>query len=332
MLGDEELELLDESLKSVWDRSQQENPDFRQLILQFRLLLESYHHLKRKYQEERGANQGGEHPIPTSDSTSSSLIPPGPQICRFYQKGTCRYGDKCSNIHTLAYDRFSGYSRYNTSPSTSTYSKTSWRIVRDEAYYATKLPLPNPQASKSIPVNKDGERIDIYLPRPAEKEWEAYTRHARQHKPCNRYYLTGKCDNENCYYEHSELDFNPVDSILYLIRRRKCKQGPRCRLINCQFGHHCQKGGCTGGKRCLFNRYLHTIDLTVDRWEPPHGHASLTEGVWTASEEWPMSQESPASEEWPMSQESPAGEESQDATSTKSVEVSLNVSLLDLNF
>ncbi|KAL4912920.1 hypothetical protein BDW62DRAFT_206071 [Aspergillus aurantiobrunneus] len=208
-------------------------------------------------------------PIPTNQDRMASTIPSTPKLCKFYQKGNCGRGDECTNIHTMPYQPFSD-SGYNSPSSTSPREKRSPRFTRTESDYATCLPSPTLRPHGFIPVNKDGDRLDTYLPPPPQDEWEEFARQTKKHKLCNDYYLNGGCSDENCEFNHKDLGFDPVNVIKYLLRRMKCKKGTHCRTIGCLFGHHCQKGGCIGAKGCRFDRYGHVLDLAVVGWEMPN--------------------------------------------------------------
>lgn len=53
------------------------------------------------------------------------------------------------------------------------------------------FPPTNIKSEEYIPVNKDGHRIDTYLPQPPNEDWLVYNRRAKQHKLCNAYHLGG---------------------------------------------------------------------------------------------------------------------------------------------
>ncbi|KAL2816480.1 hypothetical protein BJX63DRAFT_137076 [Aspergillus granulosus] len=196
-------------------------------------------------------------------------IPAAPKICTFYQKGICRYGSSCKKIHIMPGQQLSKTSEPSTRPSISSWRDKDNSNVREMEFYAENLPYMNAKALDFIPVNKDGERIDIYVPPPSPEVWELYVKRSKVRKLCNNYHLGGGCDNENCEFDHSAADSNSLNVMKYILRQHVCTKGARCRLLNCYVGHHCQKGGCRGIKPCRFGRRAHTLDVTVAQWEVP---------------------------------------------------------------
>ncbi|KAL4778548.1 hypothetical protein BJX76DRAFT_352533 [Aspergillus varians] len=173
----------------------------------------------------------------------SPTIPRHPKICHYYPKGNCSYGRECKNIHITPRQAVASFSDDNGSVWTSAHTGVTANTapentVRESADYATWLPSSDYRLLDSVPVNKDGERIDPY----------------------------------SVNSPTAPLGFNPVNVIKSLLRPQKCKNGPGCRVLNCHLGHHCQKGGCKGGDLCRFDQHAHKLDLTVARWEPPEGH------------------------------------------------------------
>jgi hypothetical protein len=116
--------------------------------------------------------------------------------------------------------------------------------ARDQEFYAASLPYMNARSLDFIAVNKDGERIDTYVPPPSQDSWDTYARLSKSYRPCNSYHLAGSCNSEKCEFAG-------------------------CRSLKCYFGHHCQKGGCKGAKPCKFGRHAHTLDVVVAQWDEP---------------------------------------------------------------
>ncbi|KAL5342125.1 hypothetical protein BJX70DRAFT_395100 [Aspergillus crustosus] len=202
------------------------------------------------------------------DQDTPRFQPPR-KICPFYQKGNCWYGHECGDVHPTQtrQQRLSVSSFSNTSTSKSPPSSKNEAAVRYDAHYATCLPsLESCQKLRAIPLNKDAERIDPYEPIPTQAERDAYSQQIRKRKLCNSYYLDGICESVKCPYDHSELNFDPVKMLRYKLRQQKCYHSGGCRALDCLFGHHCQKGGCTTERPCKFNRNEHTLDLQVARW------------------------------------------------------------------
>ncbi|KAI9367661.1 hypothetical protein BJX61DRAFT_527369 [Aspergillus egyptiacus] len=238
---------------------------------------------------------------------SMQQIPQAPKICTHYQKGICRYGNQCTKIHIMPGQHLSrpvndiptGPMGSQISSPVSSHSKDFRTPARDEGLYATSLPYMNVKLLDFIPVNRDGERLDSYVPQPPKESWEAYQRRSKQRKPCNNYHLARDCENEDCEFDHNPVDSNSLNVMKYILRQHVCPKGASCRSLKCYLGHHCQRGGCKGIKPCKFNRRAHTLDLAVGQWEPP---------ARELSDERLVSAESPSTnsaEEWRFSDLSP---------------------------
>lgn len=131
------------------------------------------------------------------------------------------------------------------------------------------LPVANLKSEKLIPVNKNGHRIDTFIPQPSNDDWTAYYRRVKQQKLCNQYHLGGECGNMSCPFDHSDVDDTSLAVMQHIMRQYVCPRGSDCRLIKCYHGHLCQKGGCKGGKPCRFDQHAHTLDLHVADWATP---------------------------------------------------------------
>lgn len=122
------------------------------------------------------------------------------------------------------------------------------------------------KSEESIPINKDGARIDTYVREPSTRDWDVFNRRSKKQKLCNRFHLGGYCDEPDCEFDHTEADQTLLGVLRLLLRSRPCARGPKCRSIRCYNGHHCQRDGCRGGKICKFGSYAHTLDLKVAQW------------------------------------------------------------------
>jgi hypothetical protein len=120
-----------------------------------------------------------------------------------------------------------------------------------------------------IPVNKDGERIDTFLPKPTSDAWGLYKERANKHKLCNAFHLGGSCPNIPCGFDHNPLDPSAKYVMKYILRDYSCPRGSKCRSAKCYYGHICQRDGCYGGKPCKFKLQFHTVDPNVVEWLPP---------------------------------------------------------------
>ncbi|KAL3469563.1 hypothetical protein BJX99DRAFT_69162 [Aspergillus californicus] len=229
-------------------------------------------------------------------------IPTAPKVCTHYQKGICRYGTQCTKIHITSGQQLSktldditspsisshskdfGRSRENSYAKDSNYNKDPWIAPRDQEFYSATLPFMNVKLLDFIPVNKDRERIDSYVPLPNRESWEVYARRSKLCKPCNKHHLAGDCDNDNCDFDHNPVDSNSLNVMKCILRQHACPKGAGCRSIKCYLGHHCQRAGCKGVKPCKFNRYAHSMDVAVADWDAPIERS--------ASEDSPVSEKS----------------------------------------
>ncbi|KAL2857288.1 hypothetical protein BJY01DRAFT_231040 [Aspergillus pseudoustus] len=196
-------------------------------------------------------------------------IPTAPKICPYYQRGACRYGNSCKKIHISPGQQLSKTPEHSTRASISSSHEKDNSNVRETEFYAENLPYMNVKSLDCIPVNKDGERVDTYVPPPSPDVWEVYVKRSKVRKLCNNYHLGGSCSNENCEFDHSAVDSNSLNVMKHILRLHVCSKGSNCRVLNCYVGHHCQKGGCRGVKPCRFGWRAHILDVTVAQWEVP---------------------------------------------------------------
>ncbi|RAL08289.1 zinc finger CCCH domain-containing protein [Aspergillus homomorphus CBS 101889] len=204
---------------------------------------------------------------PSQSQSSAQTVPPSPsrQVCRHYQKGTCRYGNSCTKLHIQPSPQLSKFTDENPS----IFDREKPFTPRTQDYYAANLPgTTNPFYGNHVPTNKTGDRIDTYCAVPSPEAWELYTRRARHHRPCNNFHLAGQCDLMNCDFDHSAIDKISRGVMTYILRQHPCATGLACRSLKCFLGHHCQKDGCRGTKSCKFNRHAHMLDLHVVKWVP----------------------------------------------------------------
>ncbi|PVI05055.1 hypothetical protein DM02DRAFT_610926 [Periconia macrospinosa] len=179
------------------------------------------------------------------------------RICRYFQRGKCIRGDKCSFKHGSDDVGVTDIDQLSISSATKSYPSISTL-------------LPTSQVPGFIPVNKDNQRLDVYVPRPSQSEWSAYSTHFQHKKPCNNLYLNGLCTNgEDCIYDHSPI--TPVIGrvLEYVVKTSPCPQRDACRSGTCVLGHVCQKEGCAGpGKGCRMKPKMHNMDLKLASMVP----------------------------------------------------------------
>ncbi|KAB2569487.1 hypothetical protein DBV05_g11838 [Lasiodiplodia theobromae] len=141
---------------------------------------------------------------------------------------------------------------------------------------AADLPRPTPETEGMIPVNKYGDRLDFYLPRPTAEEYSAYNAMAKEpgRKPCNEYQLRGHCPSlaagNDCEYDHNPLSPELFHVLKVIVQGYPCPKQGACRKSDCYNGHVCQRPGCRGIYPCKFkNDYrAHNLDPKVAEWVP----------------------------------------------------------------
>lgn len=159
---------------------------------------------------------------------------------------------------------------------------------------AADLPRPSAETEGLIPVNKYGDRLDFYLPRPTAEEYAIYNAMVKEpgKKPCNDYQLKGHCPSLavgiDCEYDHNPLSPELFHVLKVIVQGYPCQDHGACRKSDCFNGHVCQRPGCRGQFPCKFkNDYrAHNLDPKVAEWVPaidleerePDDHASVTMG------------------------------------------------------
>ncbi|KAJ5180585.1 Zinc finger CCCH-type [Penicillium capsulatum] len=189
-------------------------------------------------------------------------------VCKHYQKGICRYGNGCIKQHIMPNQELTAKSGED-SPT------KLWSVPpilgRSLEYLSATLPHPGLQSENSIPINKDGERLDLFCPHPSSEAMDRYHRRAKEHKVCNSYHLSGECGDMSCQYDHSDVSDTIIEVLRYILLQHPCPRATTCRSIKCYMGHLCQKPNCKAVKswQCRFNHRAHTMDLKLSQWVPP---------------------------------------------------------------
>ncbi|KAI1272607.1 hypothetical protein F5Y07DRAFT_288549 [Xylaria sp. FL0933] len=236
------------------------------------------------------------------------------KICRFYQAGKCRYGGDCKNAHidsripppanstkplyssqrsqqgSSDTEVTNGSSRmkslYNVSPYEldDVLSGPISPLGRDLAY---QLPKKSDIPDSHVAVNRQLHRLDAYLQPPNSAASARLREISNIRKLCNRKQLTNSCPNENCEYEHNPIPEELLPTLEWLSRSLPCPKRGACRSHTCVLGHICQNMECQyrGGKaKCKLPGRVHSMDLTVDHYEPDPGHSdSIDTDIATGS-------------------------------------------------
>lgn len=164
---------------------------------------------------------------------------------------------------------------------------------------AALLPVSTTKTEGLIPINKDGDRIDVFLPPPKPEAWELYQQRARIHKVCNDIHLAGRCQKPSCHFDHSPLEPEAIYVMKYILSGFPCSKKGKCRQATCYNGHICQRDGCSGGKPCKLNYSMHFLDPRVFEWLPPidqpePGNAAAAAGISEDSSDDPFMSRTPS--------------------------------------
>jgi hypothetical protein len=222
-------------------------------------------------------------PNPTFNTNENARKPPqkAPPISDKYipaalmpRQGNLKYSNQVSDPYVLQDGRRLKASDDNIAqpvqlPAPSHSPTNQFKLPLRREPIAALLPVSTTKTEGLIPVNKDGDRIDVFLPPPKPEAWELYQQRARIHKVCNELHLTGKCLKTNCAFDHSPLEPEAIYVMRYILRGFPCPRKGRCRQAICYNGHICQRDGCSGGKPCKLNHSMHSLDPRVFEWQPP---------------------------------------------------------------
>lgn len=221
---------------------------------------------------------GWDTPPPRDQAPQSVVNGPSSEesVCRFFQKGNCRYESSCRFSHGLqnlnSHGNYSQVSKRLLSPTLqsvsgassaqvlATSSQHSQSAMKDRDGLSSRLPRES--VPGFIPLNKFSQRLDPYMPEPTSQDWKVYNTRFQKSKPCNSYQLDGNCTEIDCRFDHSELEPQVMRVLEYVVKRIPCPRKGECRKANCTYGHLCQKEDCSkpkgfGTKRCKFRWDLH---------------------------------------------------------------------------
>jgi hypothetical protein len=159
------------------------------------------------------------------------------------KKGFCRFGNKCKFQHVP--NNILNSDAHNPPIDRSNISSV----------------LPTHPVPGFIPLNKDKQRLDIFIPPPTQEAWVVYNARFHRQKPCNDHFLQGLCSKLNCPYDHSPLEPQAQYCLEYVVKCSPCPRRGACRSAGCFYGHICQKNECTGQmKGCRMKAEQHNID------------------------------------------------------------------------
>ncbi|RYN41530.1 hypothetical protein AA0112_g2417 [Alternaria arborescens] len=186
------------------------------------------------------------------------------QLCKYFQKGSCSFGEKCRNQHVPK-----GLDGVNGSTSSPCKAPAATSQSSPQLTYRGNISAILPRALRShgfIPLNISHQRIDASRPSPSASAWKIYNARFAKAKPCNTFHLQGKCTNRPCLFDHNPLEREAKQVLEYVLSCNPCPRKGACRKKDCFYGHLCQKDGCMGQsgggggggpKACRFKADLH---------------------------------------------------------------------------
>ena len=229
-------------------------------------------------------------------SQPSSSLPnndgQGQKICQFFQVGKCKYGKACKNYHPEP--RPLSFHSNRASRSESDFGSNGgggggyafeYQGQGQGQAPAANPPDPAPYTKNEfhllprnheiprgyVAVNQNQHRLDAYIPPPTNDAINRLKARSDRQKLCNSKHLIGKCDNENCGYDHSPITEDLRPALELLSRSMPCPKRGDCRNENCVYGHICQRTDCKhrGGKSfCRISPQMHAEALALGQLIP----------------------------------------------------------------
>ena len=222
--------------------------------------------------------------VPNNDSQ-------GQKICPFFQVGKCKYGKSCKNYHPESRPLSFHSARASRSESDFGSNGGGYAFERqgqgqgqgqgpsagpsDQAPYIKNefhlLPRNDQIPRGYVAVNQNQHRLDAYILPPSNDAVNRLKARSDRQKLCNSKHLIGKCDNENCAYDHSPITEDLRPALELLSRSMPCPKRGDCRNENCVYGHVCQRTDCKhrGGKSfCRISPPMHAEPLAFSEFVP----------------------------------------------------------------
>ncbi|KAL5422498.1 hypothetical protein PMIN04_004640 [Paraphaeosphaeria minitans] len=204
----------------------------------------------------------------TADSSSANQGYKKTKPCNYFQKGFCRWGNKCSFVHTPEH----------VVPNQQTSSSPTTTSGADRENISSYLPTTVPPGF--VALNKDGHRLDTYIRPPTSEEWFTYNARFHKQKPCNAHHLSGTCNNFNCPFDHHPLEVETQHCLEYVLKSSPCPRRGACRDRDCFHGHVCQKDGCVGHhKGCRLKADAHSAEPKLVSMVPATTDDSIYEDL-----------------------------------------------------
>jgi hypothetical protein len=252
----------------------------------------------QSYKAPNSANKG--------PSLSNTLEQSKAKTCYFFNKGLCKYGDGCSNLHVKSANGSGGPVTQDQSSSTS----ASWRNTAPESKFGStsdndfmrsnghtphsstshsNSDQTDPDFSAMLPhadsfppgfvaVNSKGERLDMYMPPVTAEVRNRFAQRVANRKLCNKFHLASNCPEPECPFDHSPIDADLRNYLRSIAAATPCTRRSMCKNLTCLNGHVCQKQDCKyrGGKVfCKLPGPMHYVQLQFREWvrgvSPPQG-------------------------------------------------------------
>lgn len=241
-------------------------------------------------------------PIPANKTPSISSIPEQPRAkpCYFFQKGLCKYGNGCANMHVRptnvngdfgTHDQISSTNTpwQNNAPETKFGSTGDIDFMRSNGHapqlsgahgdhadldFAALLPHADSVPRGFVALNTKGERLDVYIPPVTPEVRSRFTQRVSNQKLCNKFHLTGECPDfasNNCPFDHSPVDESIRNYLRSIAASTPCARRSGCKSLMCLNGHVCQKPDCKyrGGKfYCKLPGPMHFVQVQFKEYVP----------------------------------------------------------------
>ncbi|KAK7432005.1 hypothetical protein QQZ08_001295 [Neonectria magnoliae] len=218
------------------------------------------------------------------DNPAQSLGGPtndGQSRCAFYAAGKCKYGNGCKFVHGSAKPptpefSYGGLSRSHMSHSWRSNDDVSDLVNRTQGSVRPRsdvglLPKHDDIPNGHVAVNKNGDRLDPYIPLASTRAMKRFKELSGTTKLCNKKLLADSCYDDNCKYNHNPIPEELKPILELLSRSVPCPRRGSCKDASCTYGHVCQKTDCKrrGGKApCRFPISMCSGDLELDTFIP----------------------------------------------------------------